>query len=400
MIAFTAVRAPVRIKKKVVWWKSARLIAGLTGMLPPASTSLFAQGSPPPAPPVIVAAPLSKKVIQWDEYTGRFEAQAQVDVRARVSGFIDHVHFKDGQIVKAGDLLFTIDRRPYELAVDAARAEVARAGAQVALAENEVDRAEGLTRNQTITLRDLDTRKSNLAVAKAGQAAAEANLKTAQLNLEWTQVRASISGRISDKRIDPGNLIAGGNAGATLLTTIVSIDPIRFLFEASEADYLRYVRQAASGARPSGRDTPNPVQVRLTDETEWKREGVMEFVDNALNTRSATIRGRAVFGNADQLLTPGAFGRMRLYGGEIDAMLVPDSVLVSDQTRKVVMTVGPDNKVVPKPVTLGPLVEGLRVIRSGLSTGDKVIIQGLANPVVRPGVTVTPQTGEIKPATN
>jgi membrane fusion protein, multidrug efflux system len=371
-------------------------VLSLLGFRAPA----LAQGGPPPAPAVIVAAPVSKKVIQWDEYTGRFEAAAQVEIRARVSGFIDQVHFRDGQIVKQGDLLFTIDRRPYELAAEAAQAEVARARAQVSLADNEVERAEGLTRNQTITARDLDTRRSNLAVARAGQAAAEANLKVARLNLEWTQVRAPIGGRISDKRVDPGNLINGGSTGTTLLTTIVSLDPIRFVFEASEADYLRYSRQAANGTRPSGRDSTNPVQVRLSDETEWKREGRMDFVDNALNVRSSTIRGRALFDNKDQLLTPGTFGRMRLFGGEIDAMLVPDSVLVSDQTRKVVLTVGPDNKVVPKPVTLGPLVDGLRVIRTGLAAGDKVIIQGLANPMVRPGATVSPQPGDIKPATN
>ncbi len=349
---------------------------------------------------MVVAKPIAKRIVQWDEYTGRFEPVAQVEVRARVSGFVEQIHFRDGQIVKQGDLLFTIDRRPYELAVEAAAAEVQRTRAQVSLAENEVERAEGLTRNQTITARDVDTRRSNLAVARAGQAAAEANLKNAQLNLEWTQVRAPLAGRISDKRVDAGNLVQGGAGGATLLTTIVSLNPIHFVFEASEADYLRYTRQVASGTRSSGRETPLPVLVRLADETEWKREGKMDFVDNTLNTRSSTIRARAIFDNQEQLLTPGTFGRMRLFGGEIDALLVPDSVLVSDQTRRVILTVGPDNKVVPKPVTLGPIAEGLRVVRSGLSADDRVIIQGLANPMVRPGAPVTPQPGEIKPATN
>ncbi len=359
----------------------------------------FAQG-PPPAPMVTVAIPLAKTVIQWDEYTGRFEARQQVEVRARVSGFIEKIHFRDGQIVTPGELLFTIDQRPYLLSAEAARAEVARATAQVALNENEVERAEGLTRNQTITARDLDTRKANLSSARATQAAAEANLKTVELNLEWTQVRAPIGGRISDRRVDAGNLIAGGQAGANLLTTIVTLDPIVFTFEASEADYLRYSRLLQSGNRPSGRDAPNPVQVRLADETTWAREGKMDFVDNQLSARSGTIRGRAVFENKDQFLTPGTFGRMRLYGGEIAALLVPDAVIVSDQTRKVVMTVGPENKVVPKPVTLGPIVDGLRVVRSGLTTEDKVIISGIANPMVRPGVTVNPQPGEIRTASN
>ncbi|MCA3564304.1 MAG: efflux RND transporter periplasmic adaptor subunit [Methylocystis sp.] len=359
-----------------------------------------AQGGAPPAPTVVVAAPVAKRIIQWDEYTGRFEAVAQVEVRARVSGFVDSVNFKDGQTIKQGDLLFTIDPRPFELAVEAARAEVERSNAQVSLAELEVERAEGLTRNQTITQRDVDTRRSNLSVARAGQASAEANLKNAQLNLEWTQVRAPIAGRISDRRVSPGNLVSGGSSNSTLLTTIVSLDPIHFLFEASEADYLRYTRLAAPGTWSSVRANPFPVQVRLADETEWKREGKMDFVDNALNARSSTIRGRAIFDNADLLLTPGTFGRMRLFGGEFDAILIPDAATVSDQTRKIVFTVGPDNKVVPKPVTLGPIVDGLRVIRTGLTAQDKVIIQGLANPMVRPGVTVTPQPGEIKPATN
>ncbi len=360
----------------------------------------FAQGGPPPAPPVVVAKPIAKRIVQWDEYTGRFEPVAQVEVRARVSGFVDQVHFRDGQIVRQGDLLFTIDKRPYELAVEAAAAEVQRARAQVSLAENEVERAEGLTRNQTITARDVDTRRSNLSVARAGQAAAEANLKSAQLNLEWTQVRAPLAGRISDKRVDAGNLVVGGANGSTLLTTIVSLNPIHFVFEASEADYLRYTRQVAAGTRSSGRETPLPVLVRLADETEWKREGKMDFVDNTLNTRSSTIRARAIFDNQEQLLTPGTFGRMRLFGGEIDALLVPDAALVSDQTRRVVLTVGADNRVVPKPVTLGPIAEGLRVVRAGLTADDRVIIQGLANPMVRPGAPVTPQPGEIKPATN
>ncbi len=363
------------------------------------SFPVFAQGAPP-APPVTVSAPLARKVVQWDEYTGRFEAREQVEVRARVSGFIEQIHFRDGQMINRGDLLFTIDQRPYLISAEAARAEVTRTKAQVALAENEVERAEGLTRNQTITARDLDTRKANLTSAKASQQAAEANLKTAELNLEWTKVTAPIAGRISDRRVDSGNLIAGGQAGANLLTNIVSLDPIVFTFDASESDYIRYSRLMQNGTRGSGRDTANPVQVRLADEADWKREGKMDFVDNQLNARSGTIRGRAVFDNKDQFLTPGTFGRMRLYGGEIDALLVPDAVIVSDQTRKVVMTVGPDNKVIPKPVTLGPIVDGLRVVRSGLTTADRVIVNGIANPMVRPGGTVNPQPGDIKIVTN
>lgn len=360
-----------------------------------AASAVIAQG--PPAPMVTVASPLARNVTVWDEYTGRLEAREQVDIRSRVSGFIEQIHFKDGQIVTKGDLLFTIDRRPFLLTVEGAKADVERAKAQVALAENEVERAEGLTRNQTITARDLDQRKANLAAARATTQAAEAVLKTAELNLEWTQVRAPISGRISDRRVDAGNLITGGQSGATLLTNILSLDPISFIFDASEADYLRFSRMIQSGGKGAGRETANPVRLRLADERDWKREGKMDFVDNQLNAKSGTIRGRAVFENKDQFLTPGTFGRLQLFGGEIDALLVPDSVIVSDQTMKVVLTVGEGNKVVPKPVQLGPMSDGLRVVKSGLTANDKVIINGIANPMVRPGGVVNPQPGEIKP---
>jgi RND family efflux transporter MFP subunit len=362
------------------------------------AVSALAQGAPP-APPVQVSAPLAKRVTNWDEYTGRFEASEQVEVRARVSGFLDSLHFKDGDLVKKGDLLFTIDQRPYKLSADVARADLARAKAQVELAQNEVERAEGLTQNRTITARDIDQRRANLNSAIGTQQAAEANLKTAELNLEWTQVRSPLAGRISNRRVDPGNLIAGGQSGATLLTTIVAVDPIYFTFDASEADYIRYSRLAASKERVSSREAGTPTQVRLSDEREWKRQGRMDFVDNTLNARSGTIRGRAVFENKDQFLTPGTFGRLRLFGGEVDALLVPDAVIVSDQASKIVLTVGPDNKVVPKPVTLGQISDGLRVIASGLTKDDKVIVNGIANPMVRPGATVTPQPGEIKVAT-
>ncbi len=386
---FSAKNLPTITARQIL---AAPILAALLGF------SFTAQGQgAPPAPPVTVATPLAQKVTQWDEYTGRFEAVERVELRARVSGYIENVHFRDGQMVKKSDLLFTIDPRPYELAIESSRADVARARAQVRLNETEVARAEGLIRNQNITGRDLDQRQANLAVARAQLSAAETAVKSAALNLEWTQVRAPIAGRISDKRVDVGNLVAGGQ-GATLLTTIVQNDPINFVFDASEADYIRYARLAKAGQRPSNRDSKGaiPVQVRLGDETEWKRQGGLDFIDNELNGRSGTIRGRAVFENADHFLTPGSFGRLRLWSGDVEALLVPDSAIVSDQTRKVVMTVGPENKVLPKVVSLGGLAEGLRVIRDGLKGDEKIIIGGLASPFVRPGVPVTPMLGEIK----
>ena len=348
------------------------------------------------APQVTVAAPLANHVAQWDEFTGRFEAVARVDVRPRVSGYITEVHFRDGTTVKEGDLLFTIDQRPFRLAVDSTQADVMRAQAQVVLDIADYERAQELVKTAATPVQQLDQRKANLDIARAQLLSAEAALHTAQLNLEWSEVRAPIAGRVSDRRVDAGNLVAGGQSGSTLLTTIVSLDPIYFVFDGSEADYVRYRRLDAEGKRPSSRDAPNPVKVRLADETTWPHAGVMNFVDNEINPRTGTIRGRAIFDNKDGFLTPGTFGRLRLYGGTLDALLIPDASVVSDQASKVVLVVSADNKVAAKPVKLGGMARGLRVV-SGLSPEDHVIIAGLANPFVRPGVTVTPKPGEIHP---
>jgi len=367
---------------------------GLLAGLVLCSSQTLAQGGPP-AVPVSVSQPIPKRVTQWDEYSGRFEAVARVEVRARVSGFIDKLHFQDGQLVKAGDPLFTIDKRPYEIAVESADADVARNKAQVDLAELQVVRGAALVTSHNIPEAENDTRKSNLAVAQAQLKSAEAALRNAKLNLEWTDVTAPIGGRMSDRKVDPGNLIQGGQTGATLLATIVSQDPIHFLFDVSEADQLRYQRLFLSGSRPQSDSPKIPVRIRLADETEWTRPGTVDFVDNSLSVRSGTIRTRALVDNKDRLLTPGVFGRIQLYGGEYDALMIPDSAVISDQARKIVFVVGDDNVVKTKPVTLGPLVDGLRVVRSGLEPTDKVVLDGLSNPMVRPGGKVTPQKGEI-----
>jgi RND family efflux transporter MFP subunit len=368
--------------------------AGLSFVL--TSTAALAQGGPP-AMPVTVAAPAAKRVTQWDEFSGRFEAVASVEVRARVSGFIEQLHFKDGQIVKAGDPLFTIDKRPYEIAVESAKADVARNKAQVGLAELQVQRGASLISSKTITDQEYDQRKANLDVARAQLKAAEAGLRSADLNLEWTEVKAPIAGRISDRKVDAGNLIAGGQMGATLLATIVTLDPIRFVFDVSEADYLHYTRLYLSGALASSGEK-NPVRIKLADETDWTRTGRVDFVDNSFSPRSGTIRTRAVVDNKNQLLAPGVFGRVQLFGGQYDALLIPDSAIISDQSRKIVFTVGEDNVVKAKPVTLGPIVDGLRVVREGLAATDQVVLDGLANPMVRPGGKVVPQKGQIKTA--
>ena len=363
-----------------------------------ASVSLAAADTPdtPPAFPVTVAPPIVKHIKTWDEYSGRFEALARVELNPRVSGYIDQVHFKEGSIVKQGDLLFTLDKRPFEIAVDAAKAEVARAKAQVDFAKADLERAGPLVESKALSEQVYEQRKSSLGVAEAQVMAAAAQLKSADLNLEWAEVRAPISGRISDKKIDVGNLVIGGVANATLMATIVTFDPIHFVFDASEADYMRYARLSLSGQRASSRDTANPVRVKLADEADWTHEGVMDFVDNAFNERSGTLRGRAIIDNKNGLLTPGIFARIALYGGDIDAYLVPDTAIVSDQARKVVYTVNGDNVISATPVTLGQMYEGLRVVKAGLKADDRIVIEGVANPAIRPGTKVAPTPGTIK----
>src|SRR5258708_111974 len=350
-------------------------------------------GAPPP-PPVTVSKPIQKSITEWDEYTGRFVPVATVEVRARVSGFIDSIHFKDGQIVKKDDLLFVIDQRPYRIAVEQAKADLERARAKYDIATSDVERATPLLRNQSLTEREFDTRKSTQRDAAGQVGSGEAALKQAQLNLEWSEVRAPIAGRISDRRVDAGNLVTGGQTGATLLTSIVTLDPIHFIFDGSEADFIRYLRLAASGVRQSSGDTPNPVAVRLADETEFKHQGRMDFVDNVVNAKTGTIRGRAIFDNKDGLLTPGFFGRLRLYGGQRDAFLIPDNVISSDQASKIVFTVSDDGTVSTKKVELGPIVDGLRVVRSGLAPTDRIVIDGIQR--ARPGQKVTAEDGTIK----
>jgi multidrug efflux system membrane fusion protein len=357
---------------------------------------LMAQRAPPE---VTVANPVAKEIVQWDEYTGQFEAVRRVEVRPRVSGELVGIHFTDGQIVKAGDTLFTIDPRPFEIAVESARAEVARAKAQIAVTAGDLERAAQLTPSRVLTQRDYDQRKANNEVAKAQLQSAEAMLRSAELNLEWATVRAPIDGGISDRKVDAGNLVSGGQTGASLLTTIVSMHPIHFVFSVPEPDFVRYSR-LASGQRSSSAVFNSPVEIRLADERDWPRVGHINFLDNQLNGKSGTIRVRAVLNNRDAFLAPGTFGRLRLAGGALQALLIPDAAVVSDQSGKIVYVVGPDNKVKAKPVTLGSIEDSLRVITTGLSPDDRVVVSGLANPAVRPGAVVVPTAGTIKMATN
>lgn len=362
------------------------LAASLTG------GEVAAQQGPPP---VFVAAPLIREITEWDEYFGQLEAAEAVAIRARVSGFLDQVHFRDGEQVETGDLLFTIDPRPFEIAADAARADVSAAKARRDFAVAELNRARPLAERRTISRQALEERQFEARAADAALASAQAALRQAELELEWTAVRSPLNGRVSDKRVDVGNLISGAAEGGTVLTEVVSLSPIYVAFEASEADFLRYSRLNASGDRRGARETTNPVQVKLADEEGWPHRGHMDFLDNVIDPRSGTIRGRATLEGADEVLAPGLFVRLRLFGGRGEAMMIPDAAVLADQARRIVLVVGEDDVVQPRPVELGPIVDGLRVVRAGLSADDQVIVEGLMR--ARPGAPVTPQPAEITP---
>lgn len=348
----------------------------------------------PPAPQVTVANPVRQKLIDRDEYVGRFVAVDAVEIRARVSGYLEKVHFTDGQLVKAGDLLFTLDQRPFKAALDQAKADLARAKSQVDLTGADLSRAETLLQQKTIAEALYDQRVQAKRAADAALQAAEAALKTAELNLEFTELRAPVSGRIGDRRVSPGNLVTGTITGSTtLLATVVSMDPIRFEFTFDEASYLRYQRIAKDAGKAEERGTKLPVELRLLDEKDFGHKGTIDFVDNVIDTSSGTIRGRAVFGNSSALFTPGMFGRIRVPGSpEYEALLVPDAAIGSEQIRKFVYVVDSENTVRQKYLELGSLQGNLRVVRSGLEPQDRVVVNGLMR--ARPGAKVTPMTEE------
>ena len=293
-----------------------------------------------PLPNVVVAAPLVEKIVDWDDYVGHFEAIDHVDIRPRVSGYLTSIAFKDGDFVKKGQLLFVIDARPYQAAVDQAKAALARAKATAANAAAERSRAESLYAAKAVSQQEEIARVAASDQAKADVDAAAAALRTASLNLEFTQVHAPMAGRISDRRVAPGNLVT---ADTTILTTLVNLNPIRFIFSGAEDVYLKYQRENLNGARKSSRFAANPVSVRLEDEPDYRWKGHMDFVDNAVDPNSGTIRGRAVIDNPENFLTPGLFGHLRLLGsGAYQGMLVPDQSVVTDQSRQAVYVVGAD----------------------------------------------------------
>ena len=354
------------------------------------------QAAAPPDPVVTVAHPAQKAVVEQDEYVGRFVAVDSVEVRARVSGYLDQVHFTDGQIVKQGDLLFTVDKRPFQTSLDQASANLAQARANLAFTEADLARAAQLVRDKTITEQTFDQRTQAKRVAEASVAAQEAMVKSAELDLnEFTELRAPVDGRIGDRRVSTGNLVTGGPSGnTTLLATIVSVDPIRFEFTFDEASYLRYQRFAASSGLVGSRDAGVPVALKLIDEQDFQHAGKIDFVDNVIDRSSGTIRGRAVFDNAAATFTPGMFGRIRVPGSPPHtALLIPDAAIGAEQARKYVLVVDDAGVARQRYVIPAQLDGDLRVIKDGLNASDRVIVNGLMR--ARPGVKVAVEEKKI-----
>jgi len=377
-----------RLRRVLLLLGSALLLAG----------ARCANEAPSAAPPTVdVARPLVREVVDWDDYTARIEAVDRVEVRARVNGYLESVHFADGELVDQGDLLFVIDPRPYRAAVERAEAELRGAEARQGLAEREAQRAQLLLSSGVLSQEDFDTRQAALRDAAAAREAAQATRREARLELEFTQVRAPIRGRISRDLVTLGNLISGGSPDSTLLTTIVSIDPIHVYFDADERAVLRYERLAQSGKRPSSREAANPVLLGLADEAGFPHRGEMDFVDNALDPGTGTMRARAVFANPDATLLPGMFARVRLPGsGRYQALLLPDEAIGTDQSERFVLVVDAEKRARQRVVETGPESAGLRVIRKGLAADDLVIVRGLQ--LARTGEPVTVRAVELAAA--
>lgn len=357
------------------------------------------QGGGPPPPAVTVAKPVKRTVFDYDEYVGRFTAINSVEVRARVSGYLDKVHFKDGQLVKQGDLLFTIDKRPFQNTLDQARANLDQAKSNLAFTESDYTRGQQLVRDKTITDQTFEQRAQAFRNAKASVSNNEAAVRQAELDMEFTELRAPVNGRIGDRRVSPGNLVTGGASGnTTLLATIVSTDPIYFEFTFDEASYLRYQRLAEKGQDIASRNASVPVAIKLIDESDFDHKGRMDFVDNVIDRSTGTIRGRAVFSNPNEMFTPGMFARVRVPGSPpYEGLLVPDVAIGTEQARRFVVVIDDQDTARIKYVTLGQLTpDNFRVIKEGVGPDDRVVVEGLMQ--ARPGTKVRPEEKGAKPA--
>lgn len=356
------------------------------------------QGGPPP-PAVTVAKPIKRTVFDYDEYVGRFTAINSVEVRARVSGYLEGLHFKDGQMVKQGDLLFTIDKRPFQNTLDQARANLVQAQSNLAYTESDYTRGQQLVRDKTITDQTFEQRAQAFRNAKASVSNNEAAVRQAELDMEFTELRAPVNGRIGDRRVSPGNLVTGGTGGnTTMLATIVSTDPIYFEFTFDEASYLRYERLANKGQDVASRNASVPIALKLIDESDFDHKGRMDFVDNVIDRSTGTIRGRAVLENSNGVFTPGMFARVRVpASAPYEALLVPDAAIGTEQARRFVIVIDEQDTARPKYVTLGQLTpDNLRVIKEGIGPDDRVVVSGLMQ--ARPGQKVRPEEQGAKPA--
>jgi RND family efflux transporter MFP subunit len=352
-------------------------------------------GAPPPPPPpgVTVATVVQRDVNDWEEFTGRLQAVDAVEVRPRVSGYIQKVTFAEGKEVRKGDVLFVIDARPYAAELARAEAQLAGARTRAALAKSEMDRAQRLVAVRAISREEFETRTSTRDESDADIQAAEAAVVTARLNLEWTQVRSPIAGRVSRADVTEGNLVQAGPPEATLLTRVVSLDPIYAYFDGDENTFLAFRELARSGDGDSHK-TRIPVYLGLANEQGFPHQGYVDFVDNQLDPTSGTIRTRAVFSNKDRVFTPGLFARIKLVGSEHrPTPLIQDRAIGTDQDKKFVLVLKPDSTVDYRPVQVGRLVDGLRIVESGLKPGEQIVINGLQR--ARPGTKVTPTLAQM-----
>lgn len=363
-------------------------VAATVGLAACSDTQAGAPATPP-APQVSVAAVVARDVTQWDEFSGRVQAVAAVEIRPRVGGSIERINFREGGEVRKGDVLFVIDQRPYRAELAGAEAALARARSQQQLARSQMARAEALAEARAISAEERDARAAAVTQAIAEVRAAEAAVAMARLNLEFTVVRSPIDGRVGQALLIAGDLI-GNPPGATLLTTVVSQDPVHVYFEGDEQTYLRYAEMARRGERPSSRDTHNPAFVGLGNEDGYPHEGYVDFVDNQLNPATGTIRARVVVPNPERALTPGLFARVKLLGsGRFHALLIDDKAVLTDQDRKYVYVLGAGNKAERRDVVLGREIDGLRVVQQGLREGDPLIVHGVQK-IHGPGTTVAP----------
>ncbi|KST60265.1 hemolysin secretion protein D [Methylobacterium sp. GXS13] len=351
-----------------------------------------APGGPPPK--VTVAKPVVREIVEQDQYTGRFDAIEYVEVRARVTGYLEKINFTDGQTVKKGDLLFVIDRRPYKAALEQAQAALASAKARQSFSQTDLERAQTLSRSGNISEQVTDQRRQASLTAQADVDSAQAALNNAQLNYDFSEVKAPVNGRISRRLVTEGNIVS---ADQTMLTTIVSLDPIWFSFTVDEKSFLKYQNSLGIGMGQTQQGKGVPIMISLSGEAKPTRKGTLDFVDNRVDNATGTILLRATVPNADQYIKPGLFGIVSMPATKpFQGVMIPDEAVAANQDKRIVYVLGPDNVIQQKDVVLGPKVDGYRVIRSGLKGDETLVVNGIAR--VRPGAKVTPETVELPPS--